>query len=418
MQFSSPDYRRGDFDGKKKKKNKKSSTDDDEDEDCESKRRLLDVTTTATAATTTTTTPFNGTPLLPHLAPSYENTTFLSQTNSPFIDKKINKNVKKQPLMAAAASALALSHPPQGAAESPHAKSKSSTALLPQPPSPTRSEHQYDIPFSHLTPATQAKLRRDRDAAKRAAKSLRNQQHQHHSSLSLSSSNSNLDYDDVDRIGGHRPPRPSFLANRKAAAAAGVIHSASSTPQQRRSQHSSSGTNGSVGDLGHFGWVGPNRGGGLNGDTSSLLQPRLIIDGGFFKPNGGFRGGWGSGSDKSLNTSHYSEVTSTSRPVSSLFNEMSLLRSKNQPRRTSLTSDLMDPSNFTFAKVTSTGVTLSLPELGVSLSVPEGAVEPGFTEEVFLAVTTDESGRDRPRLSANQTLVSPVVLVGPPRLDR
>ena len=61
-----------------------------------------------------------------------------------------------------------------------------------------------------------------------------------------------------------------------------------------------------------------------------------------------------------------------------------------------------------------TGAVLTLPDLGVTLTVPEGALDKGFTEEVFLAVLTE--GRDRPRLSDNQTLLSPVVLAGPPRL--
>ena len=67
-----------------------------------------------------------------------------------------------------------------------------------------------------------------------------------------------------------------------------------------------------------------------------------------------------------------------------------------------------------FFPVTSSGTTLTLPDLGVSLTIPEGALDKGFTEEVFLAVMTE--GRDRPRLSDNQTLLSPVVLTGPPRL--
>ena len=58
---------------------------------------------------------------------------------------------------------------------------------------------------------------------------------------------------------------------------------------------------------------------------------------------------------------------------------------------------------------------LSLPFHGITLTVPEGALEPGFTEEIFLAVLTE--GRDRPRLSPKQTLLSPVVLAGPPRLS-
>ena len=57
---------------------------------------------------------------------------------------------------------------------------------------------------------------------------------------------------------------------------------------------------------------------------------------------------------------------------------------------------------------------MTLPDLGVTLTVPEGALDKGFTEEVFLAVLTE--GRDRPRLSDNQTLLSPVILAGPPRL--
>ena len=56
---------------------------------------------------------------------------------------------------------------------------------------------------------------------------------------------------------------------------------------------------------------------------------------------------------------------------------------------------------------------VALPGHGVSLTVPEGAVD--FPEEIFLAVMP-EGGRDRPRLADNQTLLSPVVLTGPPRL--
>ena len=64
--------------------------------------------------------------------------------------------------------------------------------------------------------------------------------------------------------------------------------------------------------------------------------------------------------------------------------------------------------------MTHNGCVLTLADLGVTLTVPEGALDKGFTEEVFLAVLTE--GRDRPRLSDNQTLLSPVVLAGPPRL--
>ena len=63
----------------------------------------------------------------------------------------------------------------------------------------------------------------------------------------------------------------------------------------------------------------------------------------------------------------------------------------------------------------STGCKLSLPEWGVSLLIPEGALDHGYTEEVFLAVMRE--GRDRPSLTTNQTTLSPVVLAGPPRLS-
>ena len=88
--------------------------------------------------------------------------------------------------------------------------------------------------------------------------------------------------------------------------------------------------------------------------------------------------------------------------------------SMNNSYRQSLSSCTLDPDSFTFASVTHSGAVLTLPDLGVTLTVPEGALDKGFTEEVFLAVLTE--GRDRPRLSDNQTLLSPVVLAGPPRL--
>ena len=51
----------------------------------------------------------------------------------------------------------------------------------------------------------------------------------------------------------------------------------------------------------------------------------------------------------------------------------------------------------------------------MSLLIPEGALDPGYTEEVFLAVMRE--GRDQPSLSPQQTVLSPVVLAGPPRLS-
>ena len=94
---------------------------------------------------------------------------------------------------------------------------------------------------------------------------------------------------------------------------------------------------------------------------------------------------------------------------------MPMMSSLNNSYRQSLNSCTLDPDSFTFASVTHQGAVLTLPDLGVTLTIPEGALEKGFTEEVFLAVLTE--GRDRPRLCDNQTLLSPVVLAGPPRLQ-
>ena len=49
---------------------------------------------------------------------------------------------------------------------------------------------------------------------------------------------------------------------------------------------------------------------------------------------------------------------------------------------------------------------------GVSLMIPEGAIARGQTEEIYLAVSHELI--DRPHTEHNQTLLSPVVLCGPP----
>lgn len=134
----------------------------------------------------------------------------------------------------------------------------------------------------------------------------------------------------------------------------------------------------------------------------SLLQPRLIDGNTGATPLLPRR--W-SGSESSFNSDHMENIHQPI--VSSSMNQSASYRQ-------SLNSCTLDPDSFTFASVTSAGCTLTLADLGVTLTIPEGALEKGFTEEVFLAVLTE--GRDRPRLSDNQTLLSPVVLAGPPRL--
>ncbi|XP_069123995.1 netrin receptor UNC5C-like [Argopecten irradians] len=61
------------------------------------------------------------------------------------------------------------------------------------------------------------------------------------------------------------------------------------------------------------------------------------------------------------------------------------------------------------------GGRLVLPESGVALTVPEGAIKKGHTEELFIAVCRDD--KDRPKLSDHQTVISPVILVGPVKHD-
>ena len=75
----------------------------------------------------------------------------------------------------------------------------------------------------------------------------------------------------------------------------------------------------------------------------------------------------------------------------------------------------INPDTFTFSEVSHSGKSMGMPELGVHMVIPEGALDKGYTEEIFLAVMTDD--RDRPRLSDNQTLLSPVILAGPPRVS-
>ena len=51
----------------------------------------------------------------------------------------------------------------------------------------------------------------------------------------------------------------------------------------------------------------------------------------------------------------------------------------------------------------------------MGLLIPEGSLERGYTEEVFLAVMREP--RDRPTLADQQTTLSPILLAGPPRLS-
>ena len=71
-----------------------------------------------------------------------------------------------------------------------------------------------------------------------------------------------------------------------------------------------------------------------------------------------------------------------------------------------------DPDSFTHCRVSEEGGRLELARWGVSLLVPAGALDPDYTEDLFLAVV----GGAGPPLPPDSALLSPVVVVGPPAL--
>ncbi len=235
----------------------------------------------------------------------YENMVSLSQGNSPFVGAKRHHHLAGarggaggvNPRHLASALTLTsnlLDSPANGSAN----KANTITAA-----SPTGSEHQYDIPFSHLTPggvrAAAAKMATATATTASAASTpqtrlmgrtrMQQQQHQEQqqrrrmaaSTQSLSSS-SGQDYDEMR----HHPPPPPF------------------PNPKRRSQNSnrtSSGTNGSSNGNGHNDLLtgSPWRSDG------SLLQPRIVegcsplVRHPVAAGAGTGGGGW-SGSEKSL----------------------------------------------------------------------------------------------------------------------
>ncbi|XP_035824121.1 netrin receptor UNC5B-b [Aplysia californica] len=75
----------------------------------------------------------------------------------------------------------------------------------------------------------------------------------------------------------------------------------------------------------------------------------------------------------------------------------------------------VDTEAVTWSTFNHTGGRLFLPESGVLLTVPEGAIKKGHVEELYMAVCRDD--KDRPRLTEHQTILSPVILVGPPSVQ-
>jgi len=104
-----------------------------------------------------------------------------------------------------------------------------------------------------------------------------------------------------------------------------------------------------------------------------------------------------------------------SRPASSVYSERSVGLHTGLRPQSVISCQLpstVDMEALVWANVTHEGGRLSIPNSGVSLTIPEGAVKKGTSEEVFMAVCRDD--KDRPQLTEHQTMLSPVVMCGPP----
>ena len=69
----------------------------------------------------------------------------------------------------------------------------------------------------------------------------------------------------------------------------------------------------------------------------------------------------------------------------------------------------IDTDAVTWSTFDHRGGRLTLPESGVSLLIPEGAIMPGHTEEIYMAVCRDD--KDRPRLSGKIYIVVYIIVV-------
>ena len=73
-----------------------------------------------------------------------------------------------------------------------------------------------------------------------------------------------------------------------------------------------------------------------------------------------------------------------------------------------------DQQQVTWTRVGEAGAKITIPRSSVSLTVPQGAIEPGRTEEVWVCVVA--GSQLRPSLEAGEVLLTPVVIVGPQHL--
>ena len=70
-----------------------------------------------------------------------------------------------------------------------------------------------------------------------------------------------------------------------------------------------------------------------------------------------------------------------------------------------------DLQQVAWTRVGEAGARINIPRSAVSLTVPQGAIEPGRSEEVWVSVAN--SDKLRPPLDPTQALITPVVVVGP-----
>ena len=70
----------------------------------------------------------------------------------------------------------------------------------------------------------------------------------------------------------------------------------------------------------------------------------------------------------------------------------------------------LEAQSINWATVTETGARITVPRSSVSLTVPQGAVRPGSSADLYVAVLQPEFFR--PRLDDSQTAMTPVVRCG------
>ncbi|XP_022242663.1 netrin receptor UNC5B-like isoform X4 [Limulus polyphemus] len=75
----------------------------------------------------------------------------------------------------------------------------------------------------------------------------------------------------------------------------------------------------------------------------------------------------------------------------------------------------VDTERLSCKVFTKDGGRVSLPHFGISVTVPNGAVKKGVKEKMYVTLLMED--KDRPKLSDKQTVLSPVVQIGPPGIS-